>query len=228
VLSFEQDDYVIFPGETVSLEVRLVRLVTESEDLFSYGVRLTHGAAGTLSVIGITVPAPLDFYFFGAGALIDLDLIGAKGNIDVADVNTPYADELIVTFDLSFDTLGEFELGLDFFNTNGPNEEIFLDGDGNVIDDTISFGATTVRVVDESQVLQDVTIERSGVTGADIDLRFDTIEGLAYTAQTSINLMDWDDLATTEGDGDEFFFRHLDGGTAERRFYRVVATTDGS
>ena len=58
-----------------------------------------------------------------------------------------------------------------------------------------------------------LAIERSGATGDNIDLRFSTIPGLPYAVQTGVDLENWSDLVTSEGDGEEFFFRHIDGGS---------------
>jgi hypothetical protein len=227
VLSFAKETYVISPGETVALEVRIIRNPTdEPDELFSYGLRLTHQAGGSLSVTGITVPTPLDFFQLSAGAFIDLSesVIGVKGNVEFSPL-VPYTGELLATFEISFDAVGEYEIGLDIFNTLGPTEQVFLSGDGTVLDDTITFGSTTVRVVDGEQIRPVLAIGRSGATGDDVDLRFPTIVGFTYTAQRSDDLEDWTGLVTSEGDGEEFFFRDLGGGAARRAFYRVTVTT---
>jgi hypothetical protein len=233
VVGFAREGYVVLAGEPFVLELVIRSSPGDPGDggLFSYGVRLIPDTTDSLSVIDVGVPPPLDFFGVTPGALVESSpsLIGVKGNINIfADPMVPYGGELLATIKLSFAAIGEYRIDLDFLRTVGPNEQIFLSGDGTVLDDAITFGAVTVRVLDEAQILPLVAVGRSGAGGEDVDVSFPTIRGLTYTIQACDDLVNWTDLETIVGDGDEFLFHDPARGSERRRFYRVVATTDGS
>jgi hypothetical protein len=54
---------------------------------------------------------------------------------------------VLATFTLGFNQPGSYPLNLDFFNTFGPSEDIFVTGSGTVLDPQITFGSTLLQVV---------------------------------------------------------------------------------
>jgi len=154
-LEFERDAYVAAPGQALQLKVGIDPAA--SGGLFSYGVRLRFGA-GPIPGASLQAAVPLALDHDGPrgrGAVLQVlaDGAGAKGTVDMfASPIGYYTESLLAEFSLTLPAVGEYRLELDLFNTLGPTEDIFVTGDGTVLDRVLGFGGATVRVIPEPAV----------------------------------------------------------------------------
>lgn len=158
----EKPTYVIAPGQEFDIRVfldaddALVGDQALDKGLFSFGVKLVFDPLklSIAGVSGITAPSALNFNGFNAGALrqVGTGFAGVKGNIN-QNVFEVYEDTLIATFrvkDLSGG--GTYGVGLQLHKTLGDSEQLFLDGDGNVLDGGASFVGAQVTAVPEPSI----------------------------------------------------------------------------
>ncbi len=150
---FDQSIYQVAPGETFDVQVLIDGdVATAAADavangLFSYGWQFEFDSAKA-SVDGLVVPAELNYFGFAAGASVTTGpgLAAAEGNIDQVAF-TPYQDSLLATV-----TLKNLALAPDSYDLtlslapHFPTEQLFVDGQGNVLDDTIVLGTAKVLV----------------------------------------------------------------------------------
>jgi hypothetical protein len=152
IVSFAGPPSTVVIGQTVPLRVEITYEAGEVNSLFSYGVALLPAPGATdVMALSIELPPPLDFNgILGPGAMRVLrsDFMAAKGTVDLsANPLAFYPGTLIATFNVRFDAAGSYPLRLDFFNTLGPTEDIFVTGGGAVLDNNITFGSTVIQVV---------------------------------------------------------------------------------
>jgi len=130
--------------------------------LFSYGLRLRIDPAAVVASASepVQLPPALNHNgVAGAGAvqMIGSDWVGVKGTVDITALPIEfYGEAILATFlltDQSGIVGGSYELRLDFFNTLGPTESIFVDGEGNTLDDRITFGSAIVNIIPEPATL---------------------------------------------------------------------------
>lgn len=152
LVSFPRTDYTVAVGQSLDLDVEInFEAGDAASDLFSFGVRLVPVGGTPFALDSIAVVPALDNFGIGGGAnaLIDPDpaVLGAKGN--VINLQSPYMGSLLVTYTVQFIAVGSFPISLDFFNTLGPTEQIFVGGNGQELDPTVTFGNTLVTVIPE-------------------------------------------------------------------------------
>ena len=156
-IGFDQTDYTTEAGQALVVSVKFAS--PPAAGLFSYGLKLTHEPDPFLvpSTSAILVPAALDFNgAAGAGATkaIDPGFAGVKGTVDLfAAPIQYYPGSPLASFELHYQTPGHYNLGLEIFRTLGPSESIFVDGNGAVLDNNLSFSTAKVEVVPEPSVL---------------------------------------------------------------------------
>lgn len=150
---FDQSIYQVAPGESFDVQVLIDGdVATAAADavangLFSYGWQFEFDSAKA-SVEGLVVPAELNYFGFAAGASVTTGpgLAAAEGNIDQVAF-TPYQDSLLATV-----TLKNLAIAPDSYDLtlslapHFPTEQLFVDGQGNVLDDTIVLGTAKVLV----------------------------------------------------------------------------------
>lgn len=165
LVHFDQDLYVVnAPGDTFVARILIDADSATPRDepvpngLFSFGVRSTFDSAKAqvASPAEVDPVPPLDFFGFGPGAFeqVAAGLAGVKGNIDqFGNPLQPYGGTLLaeVTFTNLASAVDNYPLDLDFFRTVGPNEQLFLDGQGIVLDPGVMFRGARVLVVPEPQ-----------------------------------------------------------------------------
>lgn len=159
-VKFDRDVYVVNgPGESFDAWV-LIDYPRDTADqdpvpagLFSMGVEMTYPAekARMAGMSGVSVVDELAHFAFTPNPLLHVapGEAAAKGNIDVGvDPQTPYTGRSLVKFTLTNAVPGRasYPLALGLFRTLGLNEQIFLDGFGNSLDDQIHFGNAVVVV----------------------------------------------------------------------------------
>lgn len=156
-LGFDQTDYATEVGQALMVSVQFAS--PPPAGLFSYGLKLTHEPDPFLVATksAIMVPASLDFNgAAGPGAVkaIDPGFAGVKGTVDLfAAPIQYYPGSQLATFELHYQTPGHYNLGLEIFRTLGATESVFVDGNGGVLDNNITFGTAKVEVVPEPTVL---------------------------------------------------------------------------
>lgn len=147
-LRFDQERYVVRSGETFPVQV----LITPppAAGLFSFGVRLNFPATHA-EVVGVASVRPVTA-LAGDGPRAMIPVIGTgpgfaamKGTTDFFEASRPVSSgALLVTFLVHDLANGPYALTLDFFNTLGSTEQIFVDGDGSVLDAALFFGRAEV------------------------------------------------------------------------------------
>jgi hypothetical protein len=150
---FDRSVYQVAPGETFDIQVLLDGdLSTPEADalasgLFSYSWQMTFESANA-SVDTILVPPELDYFAFLDGASIKTfaDVAAVEGNINQVTLE-PYEGSLLATISLTnlAPVPTEYDLTLSLA-PHLPKEQLFLDGEGNVLDDDLFFGAARVVV----------------------------------------------------------------------------------
>jgi hypothetical protein len=152
VVAFSDSQPVVVVNETARISVIIDRGGSSTQSLFSYGVSVM-GDWEALGIVplGVVVPPSLDFNgVAGPGALIGMgdDFIGVKGTVNLS-VNPIllYEGTVLAEFQLRFTQPGTYNFTLDFFNTLGPTEDIFVNQEGLAIDDEIEFRPGLIQVV---------------------------------------------------------------------------------
>jgi len=153
IVGFSQSVYEIDPGKLVTVPVEFKS--TLPVGIFSFGIRFLHDPADApfLSDLAIQVPVELDFdgvngagaaRYFGAG------WGGVKGTVDFdANPIEYYTGTLLAVFQWTPPKPGSFLLTLEILRTLGPTEQVFVAGDGTVLDSQLQFGSARVLVIPE-------------------------------------------------------------------------------
>lgn len=163
---FNQDVYYVSgPGQQITAHISLDTNPATPEDdavamgLYSMSLGLTYpnAKAAVLGAGDVDVPAELEFFGFVPGAFRELlpGAAGVKGNVDQFAIPLElYHDTRLATFTITnlASAPDSYLLGLNFFNTVGPDEQFYLDGSGAVLDSQIMFGSALVIVVPEPGV----------------------------------------------------------------------------
>jgi len=150
-VDFDQAVYTANPGDRINIQVLL--LPVPAAGLFSYGAKVTFGAAlGQVATVNeITVVPELRFLGFDPGANKEVmpGSAAARGTIDVTlNPLVPYNNSLLFTIALDVDSnaAGTYLLATEFFNPLGPTEQVFNDAGGVNFDDQIMFHTAEVQV----------------------------------------------------------------------------------
>jgi hypothetical protein len=151
---FDQPTYAVLPGQPFTVQVLLDSDPRTSiadpltRGLFSYGVKLTFNplSASIGSVNAIAVPSALDFDGFDPGAqrAVGSGFAAVRGTIN-STTFVPYGGTVLASVVITdLPTSGPYTLGLQLYQTLGNSEQVFLDGSGAVLDNSIAFGSATV------------------------------------------------------------------------------------
>ncbi len=137
LVRFDRDQFVVRSGETFPVQV-FINPVPES-GLYSFGVRvrvegtnaLVSGAAAIevpplIAFDGPRSPAPV-IASSARSAAVKGTTIFHNSSLETS------SDALLATFYITDLAAGPFQLTVDFFNTLGPSEQIFVDGAGNAL-----------------------------------------------------------------------------------------------
>ncbi len=147
-VSFDQERYYVSPGETFPVAVTVE--LGEGQSLASFGVRLSFDpeSAAVAGVNAVEVHPELAFdgpHTETAVIAVGSGFAAAKGTIRFVGGEGRFPmNQMLVTFLLRDLGQGSYPLHVDFFNTLGPTEQIFVDGHGKVLDSEISFGTAQV------------------------------------------------------------------------------------
>lgn len=163
IVRFDKPEYVVRQaGDAIDLQVLIDSDdQTEApegvlEGLFSFGVSVGFdvGNASVTDVNSVGVVGALNHFGVSDGAFIQVNTqsASAKGNIDqAASPLVSYDGTELATISLNnlLAAPATYQLTLSEFRTLGDTEQIFIDGTGTVLDDSITFGTAIVRVVPE-------------------------------------------------------------------------------
>lgn len=163
IVRFDQDEYVV-SGPNESFEVQILfdgdsdtpEIEPPTTDLFSYGaeVRFEPLDAEVTGTDKISTPAEIDYFGFDDSALrqVEPGVAATKGNVSLTnDPTIGYGESWLASVTLTNLAAAPdvYLIELAPFITLGPNEELFVDVNGAVLDSEISFGTARVRVVPE-------------------------------------------------------------------------------
>jgi len=155
-VALDQLNYRVEPLAS-SFRVSVVLAPIPGAGIVSYGITLKFDSdAFELGRPGLEIPAGLNFNgFAGPGALSDSGpgFISVKGTVDLlGQAIVRYDAPLVVSIILAPKNAvpGETSvLSLEPYFTAGPEESLFIDGDGRVLDRDLIFGSATVEFVPE-------------------------------------------------------------------------------
>jgi hypothetical protein len=115
----------------------------------------------------VTAPKELEFFGVSSSAYRSLSpgFAGIKGNVNQnIEPLTPYGEPWVARFKITnLASEGSYPLTLDFFETLGPSEQMFLDGSGNVLDSAITFRNAIVVVPEPSLLLWEFLVALASV-----------------------------------------------------------------
>lgn len=159
VVRFDQTEYVLGTAtDRFRVDVLIdgdgVRpgLQPVAEGLLSFGVRVLFDPteARVLDVgTDIAIVPALDYAFDGlAPGIREVGLTSgsAKGFVPLTD--PAYGASLLASFFVTSRVAGPYTLSLAVFS-QGPNESVFVDGNGATLDATLAFGSARVSVIPE-------------------------------------------------------------------------------
>lgn len=159
---FSESAYTIALDTPTTFDVVITHDASDGipDDLFSFGTILLPEPGTPVTLHAIEAVTELDFFgVAGPPAHQDLGAFGIKGTIDALDLAAnPYPGSRLATYTMSFSSPGAFDIGLDFFNTLGPTEQIFIAGDGTVLDPYITFVPASFTVIPEPAAMASVAL----------------------------------------------------------------------
>lgn len=155
-VALDQLNYRVDPLSP-SFRVSVVLAPVPGAGIVSYGITFKFdNEAFELGRPGIEIPAGLDHNgFAGPGALTDAGpgFVSVKGTVDfLGQAIVRYDAPLVLSIILAPKNAVPGEstiLSLEPYFTAGPEESLFVDGDGRVLDDDLVFRASTVEFVPE-------------------------------------------------------------------------------
>lgn len=246
---FEKEIYTVVAGQPFTAKVAICP--PPPSGLFSFGVSVS--LAGDLSGRGLssTVPAALNFHTVrgpGADTSAQALTVAAKGSINFfQEPQVPYKDQAIGFVQVPALPPGNYLLTVQGRNDLGATEQVFIDGNGQVLDGGLTYHPAQVVVttapaspfapftlalaLEDTSLLSAPTLSPVEGAGAGI-LAFDftTESGPQYFVQYSGDLLRWITvLPSIAGDGSRR--RWIDLGPPEThpapsevaaRFYRLL------
>lgn len=155
-IALDQLNYRVEPIAS-SFRVSVVLAPVPGAGIVSYGITLKFDAdAFDLSRPGIEIPAGLNFNgFAGAGALTESGpgFVSVKGTVDLlGQAIVRYDAPVVLSIILApknAEPGSSSILSLEPYYTAGPEESLFLDGDGRVLDPDLVFRSSTVEFIPE-------------------------------------------------------------------------------
>lgn len=152
--------YQVKPNESFTVEVLfdaelgLPGIQPWPDGLFSVGWQMSFDSTKAM-VDSLTVAPELDYFGFlpGANTSVGPGQVEAEGNIDQIAF-TPYFGSLLATIDLTNTAMRGDSYTLQLaLKQHFPTEQLFLDGNGVVLDDILLFGSARVFVIPEPSSL---------------------------------------------------------------------------
>ena len=209
---FDQETYNVAPGQPFIAKVAICP--APAAGLFSFGVEVT--LANNLSGHGLssTVPMALNFHTVrGAGADTSAQglTVAAKGSIDFfQEPQAPYRDQAIGYVQVPALPPGTYLLSVKARNDLGNTEQIFIDGNGAVLDGALTYHPAQIIVAPApapiaqtlpgatTSFLATLTVASHDPSGNSIlALEFVTEPGRQYFIQYTDDLLGWTTVLPT-------------------------------
>ena len=202
---FERETYNVTPGQPFTAKVAICP--APAAGLFSFGaeVMLSQNVTGT--GLSSTVPVPLNFHTVrgpGADLTARALTVAAKGSIDFfQEPQAPYRDQAIGYVQVPALPPGTYLLTVQPRNDLGATEQIFIDGNGQVLDAALTYRPAQIVVAAApapiaqtfptaaSSFLAKLTVSATDDTGGVLALEFVTEPGRQYFIQYSSDLLAW-------------------------------------
>lgn len=242
---FDKETYTVVAGQPFTAKVAICPV--PAAGLLSFGVEVT--LAGDLSGRGLasTVPATLNFHTVrGAGADKSAEglTVAAKGSIDFfQEPQAPYKDQAIGYVQVPALPPGNYLLTVQARNDLGATEQIFIDGNGAVLDGALTYHPAQI-IVTAARVAFGPSLEGGAASflaklavvwedklgHKELALEFVTEPGRQYFVQYSDDMLGWTTVLpafTGDGAGRQW----LDAGPPDTypapeevaaRFYRLL------
>ena len=145
---FDKETYTVTAGQAFFAKVAICPI--PAAGLFSYGVEVTLSGGLTGTGISATAPPLLNFHTVrGAGADTAASglTVGAKGSVDFfREPLVKYADQILATILIPGLPSGNYDLTVRARNNLGATEQIFVDGNGNVLDGALTYHPARIVV----------------------------------------------------------------------------------
>ena len=202
---FDSETYNVAPGQPFTAKVAICPV--PAAGLFSFGVEVMLSGNVTGTGLSSTVPVPLNFHTVrgpGADLTARALTVAAKGSIDFfQEPQAPYRDQAIGYVQIPALPPGTYLLTVQPRNDLGATEQIFIDGNGAVLDGALTYHPAQIVVAaapapvaqtlpgSTTSFLANLTVSATDDTGGVLALEFVTEPGKQYFIQYSSDLLDW-------------------------------------
>ena len=204
---FDKATYNVAPGQPFTAKVAICPAPVAG--LFSFGVEVLLSQNVTGTGLSATVPVPLNFHTVrgpGADLTARALTVAAKGSIDFfQEPLVPYKDQAIGYVQIPALPPGTYVLSVKPRNDLGATEQIFIDGNGQVLDAALTYHPAQIVVAPAPIAPSSLTVAGSPssfvakltATATDpaghgiLALEFVTDPGRQYFIQYSSDLLDW-------------------------------------
>lgn len=149
-VEFPQAHYEVSVGQEFMSPVRIDPL--PASGLFSYGLICTvEGSSGLAGIVAMTPRSSLNFDgVVGAGSrgvTAGTGRFSGKGSVNIQlPGKDNHLDPILGSIAIAGLPLGDYTLRLATYNTLGPTESIFVNGQGEAIDSETTFGTASLSV----------------------------------------------------------------------------------
>lgn len=204
---FDKETYSVAPGTPFTAQICLCP--APPAGLFSSGVEVS--LVGNLSGTGLSSSVPLRLNFHtvrgpGADLTARALTVAAKGSIDFfQEPQAPYPEQIIASVEVPTLPPGTYLLTVQARNDLGPTEQIFIDGNGQVLDGGLVYHPARIVVAAANPVpplalalesgdtsfLANLSVSATTSTGGVLALEFVTEPGRQYFVQYSNDLLAW-------------------------------------
>ena len=203
---FDRETYNVAPGLPFTAKVAICPV--PAAGLFSYGVEVMLSQNVTGTGLSSTVPVPLNFHTVrgpGADLTARALTVTAKGSIDFfQEPQVPYRDQAIGYVQIPALPPGAYLLTVRPRNDLGATEQIFIDGNCQVLDAALTYRSAQIVVAapvvplaltvagDSASFVAKLTATATDPAGHGVlALEFVTDPGRQYFIQYSSGLLDW-------------------------------------
>ena len=182
-IGFDKSSYLVNPASTVDVQIEIDPATMPDSGLFSYGVKMTfdENSASVLAVSDIIPSAEWDFNGVirdpGARKNTGNGLAEIKGtvrfNFDEMDAFDYASETRLATVKLTIapSAANAFTLILEPDYTLGETEELFVNGDGLVLDEGVLFESASVTINTPPIALEDhYSVDQDGVLEVPVEL----------------------------------------------------------
>lgn len=218
-IDFDEPEYTAAPGDTVAVTLSFDASIPDG--LAGYQLRLNAAGSGLFDsdASSITIVSDLDNNLFGDGPAertLGSNLAEVFG---FSESGQAYGGVEFVTFDLAIDPdagPGTYVLSLEL-----PQEDSFVDGELQVIDDDLVFGSSSLVIEVPAPSLSEAP--RYNGDAESFEVTFTGVPGRSYVLEASEDLGEWEALATLTAEPSGLIeYEDTSAASFSQRFYRLV------